>query len=48
VTEQYHLLGLAPTVAWQIYSDVSEERAVSIALMMEAAVPENAGSFLTK
>jgi len=37
VTEENHL-GHAPTVAWQICSDVSEELAVSIILMMEAAV----------
>jgi hypothetical protein len=39
VTEENHHLGHAPAVAWQICSEVSEELAVSITLMMEAAVP---------
>jgi hypothetical protein len=37
MTEENHLLGHAPTIIWQIYSDVSEEPTASITLMMEKA-----------
>jgi hypothetical protein len=39
MNEENHHLGHAPAVAWQICSEFSEELAVSITLMMEAAVP---------